>query len=232
MDVPPPLPKATSSWTTGTRYIAISVFAALAPLLNYGMAYLQGRSCAHFTLLLLPPTFFILFAALLCFFAMLFSMGRDFLNRKLPIKKTLLFGASVCMFAFLFHTLPSFVDSFLLGFRETIKARVSDDQFYSIASVARNHISDGDTIWWKDIIIHASDASNVSQRNSLPAAVDLTSLPRNYVIANRAGKIEIKWGSALTGSWGVRISDETSAPQERDYGFLPINNRITTFYTD
>lgn len=219
---------------TGTSrlFFILCLFAGLTPLFNWTLGYLQGRNCAHFMLLLLPPALFTLFVALLCFIALLFSIGRGFMQHKRPARKILFFALSALLFTISFKLLPPQSDSFLLGFRDTIASRINEQQFFDIAKAVSEQIPRGESIWSIDKPIHGDDPGNVSKWKELGRTVDLKPLPSKYAIFNHGNEIEILWGGALTGHWGVRVSDHHASRHDRDYSFLPIANRIAAIYTD
>jgi hypothetical protein len=149
----------------------------------------------------------------------LFVIG---LVKSRPVAKTLsALGVSLLIAALGFAVAPAKV--FQIGFRQRIRSTVSASELREIARVCRETLpletrlpGPGKTTLW-------NESENRAQWNALLRSTALGKLDPSLTIVNGREAVEISWGGALVGHWGLVIQQGGKA------GTGDLASDITTF---
>lgn len=214
------------------KSIFLCTFIGLTPLINVALGYLEGRSGGHFTLFVLPVILFPFLAMIVCAFAMLRSIGRDMVRGRSVWAKSTLLAVSFVVFTLLVAHTPSYSLCFLKGFRDCLFSRLTEAQMYHIADCVRTRVPEGTVLRERSPGSAAPPPSSAAAWEALAKSTETGLLPQQFAVINNENCVEIEWGSALSGHYGLRIAPDNVERSEYDNTYVPVNERIAAFDQD
>lgn len=187
-----------------TELLCAMVVVAAASM--YVIPYVGGRRGMPLSLAGLPAQVAAILIGLLCVGVLLVLSVTVFARQKRGGRNVLMFVASLtilvtgCVGGILVGG-----KLFQAGFRQNIRSAISPEELRQIAGACHgtlvpNKIFPGPKKWsiW-------NESQDRAQWNALTASTALGKLDPSVMIINRADAVELWWGGALVGHWGVII---------------------------
>lgn len=202
-------------------------FALMAiPFLNTGFSFLSGISGFVWTLLF-PIEALI---AVILIVAIVIRLILILLRKRVALRtELLLLIASPGIFILALFALPPPASTFLHGFRYGLLFRISIPEILQTAEVASTLVPNDSLIGPPEIRNRGLPDNSVRWAEFIKRA-PVNRLHPQFVVYNRDGTIQLEWGGALTGHWGIRISNDEYR-RDRDYGYIPIGRNVAVFST-
>lgn len=202
------------------------------PLLNAAISFAEGVS-GRFWMVLMPPVqaLLLLFAIVLIGLVVLSLFKTIFAQQDRRFRRVILLSSALVVFFAMLFTLPSGGFWFLQGFKFGLLQRFSLDELNEIAAVARQVVPEGSLILPADIGSQRGEPDNAQRWSDFISRVPVKHLNPRFVVYNRDGEIQIEWGGALTGHWGLRIGNTVSRG-DRDTNFIPMSVNVAAYTTD
>lgn len=211
--------------------VALWVFVIAVPFLNGGVSYLDGYNGGHFIMLLSLVQLALLLMALVCLLVLLIRFILDLVASRSPWPGAVLLSSAFAGLVLPIILLPSHSVWFLAGFAAGFDRRLAEPDILKVAEIARAYLPNQS--------VYRSPTKRLSPPNADEAGIEshlrhapLEKIPGAFTIANRNGVVEIEWGSALVGHWGLRIAPEKVSVDPYDYAFRQIDDRLAAYYTD
>jgi len=149
--------------------------------------------------------------------------------RQRRMKESLVALVILVLSCVLFLTLTRLpVRPFLLGFRYRIFSVMTADALRMAAMRASALLDAEDPSLWgsgakASYSVSAKDQAFWAKMREVPG---FSRLPRYLVIRSRGGVVEISWGSALAGHWGMRIQRPSVSREFGDAGYWAVEPDI------
>ena len=210
--------------------VALWVFIIAVPFLNGGLAYLEGYKGGPFMLLMLPMQLFALLAALGCLLVLLVRFVLDLVAHRSPWSGAVLLS-SFAGLILLVVLLPGFSVWFLAGLADGFERHISRPEVMKIAETARECLPNESVYWSPSKRLSPPNPDEAEIESRLQQA-PIAKLPGAFTIANHNEVVEIEWGGALVGHWGLRIAPGKVSVTPYDYAFRRIDDRLAAYYTD
>ncbi|HWW01871.1 MAG TPA: hypothetical protein VNZ64_19380 [Candidatus Acidoferrum sp.] len=184
----------------------LCVTTAIAAGSSYAIAYVGGRQGMPLSLGGFPAEVAPTLISLLCLASLVVMLVIALIKRRPAGKTSVLLVVAFLIFALGFALAPATV--FQAGFRHKIKSTVSPDELRQIARSCHATLPPrgrlpGPRKWslW-------NESEHRPQWNALVGSSSLGKLDPSLTIFNNTDMVEIAWGGALVGHWGLIIQTD------------------------
>jgi hypothetical protein len=208
----------------------MAIILASLPFVNAFLAFAQGLSNRYWHLFLFPVQIIPLLLTVVLFGATLFKITRAIFCRDHRRLSVLGLGIAPVVSFVAFLSLPPPDFWFLQGFRCGVLQRVSLSEIQEIATIAARIVPDGSLIL-PLVGTGRGEPDNSARWNAFRSQAPIGNLSGKFVVYHRDGTVQLEWGGALTGHWGLRVG-QPAARLERDSNFIPISEEIAAYFTD
>ena len=210
--------------------VGIGILLASIPFINALLAFAEGFSGRVWAILLLPIQTFPLLLAVGLLGMIIFQLLKTIKKDRRPINILPLLLAPVVFFSALF-SLPPGGFWFLQGFRYGVMQRVSMAEISEIAGIATTVVPNGSLILPPNIGGNRGEADNSNRWSDFVSRAPVGRLNKPFVVYHHDGTVQLEWGGALTGHWGLRVGHPVIR-RDRDYYFIPMSENAAAYFTD
>ena len=206
------------------------VLTGLCWCLVFLIDFLGGCRGYHFTLMVFPAGLVPLpFAATFTLTVLVLGI-LDIVGRRRIILSIMLILVTV---GFWFTPRLLKHSPFLLGFKHRVLRLSSPQELRQIASTARTYLSTDNSLPSPEHLFLWDEEVHRQIWEKMPKSKILGSEEHwPLIVINDNGCIELSWGGALTGHWGIRIAEKIVKEDEFDWDYIQIEEDIAVYMSD
>ena len=183
----------------------------LATVSSYLMEYVAGRRGTPFSIGGLPGQVAPILISLFCLASLVLLLVIALIKRRPAAKTVSVLTLSFLIFVLSFAVVPMKV--FRAGFRQRIKSTVSPDELRALARLCHEKMPLHGRLPGPEKMSLWNEQEHRPLWNVLLGATSLGKLDPSLTIFNNTDTIEIAWGGALAGHWGLIIQpDDKTEP--------------------
>jgi|GEM_PF-1814830 len=211
-------------------HMKLCITLASLPILSLAASFLQGF-VGRYIVMPLPIEGILFLIGIVISVALVIRMAQCLVSQPRNGRAAASLFCFICIWMACIAFLPSSAGVFLMGFDKGVVQRLSEEDFIRIAQAAEHTIPVGSLILPPTAAKSRGEPNNAQLWSELFDRTPLAVLPQPFVVYNRGNRIEIEWGSALTGHWGVRLS-KRAEQEPNDSVMLSVYPSVSVFYTN
>lgn len=190
---------------------SLCAIVGIATISFYTISYIGGRQGMPLSVAGLPAQIIPALLGLICLGCLLVTLIVALIRRRERPVALATAGLALLFFMLVFAVAPATV--FQIGFRSRITSTVTPDELREIALVAHETLPEGGRLPGPEKWSLWNEDEHQTQWDSLVKRTAIAKLDPWMLILKHPDSVELSWGGAVVGHWGVIIDTGT---EQRD----------------